>query len=70
MLLSYLGKGTIISRKNNSIELRFFAKETIIKIVTLLNGNFITPKISAFHKLISWLNLNYSLNIAVLPIED
>ena len=62
-LLNYLGKGFIATRKTNSIELRFSAlaparnpgqgeKKTIIKIITLINGKFRTPKIEQLYKLI------------------
>lgn len=44
-LLNLLGKGFIAKRKTNSIELRFSEKKTILKIVTLINGKFRTPKI-------------------------
>lgn len=51
-LLLYLGKGTIVKRKTNSIELRFSAKSTLLKIVNLINGKFRTPKIDQLYKLI------------------
>lgn len=51
-LLSYLGKGSIVKRKSNSIELRFSAKQTLCKIIHLINGKFRTPKIDQLHKLI------------------
>ena len=51
-LLSLIGKGTIVKRKGNSIELRFSAKETIVRIVNLINGKFRTPKIVALQTLI------------------
>jgi hypothetical protein len=51
-LLSYLGKGSIVKRNSNSIELRFSAKQTLCKIIHLINGKFRTPKIDQLHKLI------------------
>jgi hypothetical protein len=52
-LLKYLGKGTIVKRKTNSIELRFSAVKTLQKIIILINGKFRTPKIDQFYKLIN-----------------
>jgi hypothetical protein len=51
-LLSYLGKGSIVKRKSNRIELRFSAKQTLCKIIHLINGKFRTSKIDQLHKLI------------------
>lgn len=51
-LLEYIGKGSIVSRKNNSIELRFSALISLKTIVNLINGKFRTPKIEQLHKLI------------------
>jgi len=42
-LLSYLGQGSILTRKSNSVEMRFVAVVTIKKIVALINGKFRTP---------------------------
>ena len=42
-LLSYLGQGSILTRKSNSVEMRFGAVVTIKKIVALINGKFRTP---------------------------
>lgn len=69
-LLNLLGKGFIAKRKTNSIELRFSEKKTILKIVTLINGKFRTPKIDQLHKLIDWLNNKYLLNISKLPLDS
>lgn len=51
-LLNKIGKGTIVKRKTNSIELRFSAKNTIISIINLINGKFRTPKVDQLHALI------------------
>lgn len=69
-LLNLLGKGFIAKRKTNCIELRFSEKKTILKIVTLINGKFRTPKIDQLHKLIDWLNNKYSLAISKLPLDN
>ena len=72
-LLKYIGKGSIVSRKNNSIELRFSAFSSLKIIVNLINGKFRTPKIDQLHKLINWMNKKHSLasaqNIENLPIN-
>lgn len=69
-LLNLLGKGFIAKRKTNCIELRFSEKKTILKIVTLINGKFRTPKIDQLHKLIDWLNNKYSMAISKLPLDN
>lgn len=68
-LLKYIGKGSIVSRKNNSIELRFSAFSSLKIIVNLINGKFRTPKIDQLHKLINWMNKKHSLNIEKMPIN-
>lgn len=52
--------------------MRFVVADTqgVIKLVNLMNGNFRTPKISTFHRLIEKLNFNNSLNIPKLPIDS
>jgi len=69
-LLELIGKGTIVKRSTNSVELRFSAKESIIKIVNLINGKFRTPKISQLHLLIDWLNNKHNINISKLPADS
>ena len=68
-LLSYLGKGSIVKRKSNSIELRFSTKKTLCKIIHLINGKFRTPKIDQLYKLIDWMNKNHSMDIEKLPLN-
>lgn len=69
-LLKLLGKGTIVKRTTNSIELRFSEKNTVLKIVNLINGKFRTPKINQLHLLIDWLNNKHNINIAKLLIDN
>jgi len=69
-LLSYLGKGTIVKRKSNSIELRFSSKKTLCNIIRLINGKFKTPKIEQLYNLIDWMNKNHLMNIEKLPLND
>jgi len=69
-LLLLIGKGTILRRKSNCVELRFSALKTLNQLVYLLNGKFRTPQIDQLHKLIDWLNKNHSTNIIKLPIDQ
>lgn len=69
-LLSYLGKGSIAKRKTNCIELRFSHKQTLCKIIELINGKFRTPKIDQLYKLIDWMNKKHSMDITKLPLND
>jgi len=69
-LLKLLGKGTIVKRITNSVELRFSEKNAVLKIVNLINGHFRTPKINQLHLLIDWLNNKHNIDIAKLPIDN
>jgi len=69
-LLSYLGEGSLLKRKGNSVALRIGAVKTIKKIVPLINGKFRTPKIYQLHMLIDWLNKNHSMNLEKLPLDN
>ena len=69
-LLKVIGKGSIVKRKTNSIELRFSAKISIFKFINLINGKFRTPKIDQLYKLIDWFNKKHCLNIKKLPIDN
>ena len=71
-LLKILGKGSIVKRKTNSVELRFSAIKTIKRIIDLVNGKFRTPKIDQLFKLIDWVNNKYSdsNSIIKLPLDD
>ena len=69
-LLSYLGKGSIIKRQSNSIELRFSSKKTLCHIIKLVNGKFRTPKIEQLYKLIDWMNKTHSMDITKLPVNE
>lgn len=68
-LLTIIGKGSIVLRKTNSIELRFSSKISLSKIVSLVNGKFRTPKIDQLHRLIDWMNKKNSMNIVKLPLD-
>jgi len=69
-LLNYLGKGFIANRKTNSIELRFSEKNTLKKIISLINGKFRTPKIEQLHKLIDFCNNKFNIDIQKLSIDN
>lgn len=69
-LLNFLGKGTIVKRQSNSIELRFSSKKTLYKIIHLINGKFRTPKIQQLYNLIDWMNEKHSMDIIKLPLND
>ena len=69
-LLSVLGKGSIVKRSGNSIELRFSSKKTLCNIIELINGKFRTPKIDQLYKLIDWMNKQHSMDIKKLPLND
>jgi hypothetical protein len=68
-LLKILGKGSIIKRKTNSIELRFSEKNSLKRIINIINGKFRTPKIDQLHKGIDFLNKKYFMNITKLPLN-
>jgi len=68
-LLKKIGKGTIVKRKTNSLELRFSAKKTIIAVIELINGKFRTPKIHQLCLLIDWINNKYNLNFEKLALD-
>lgn len=69
-LLEFIGKGHIVNRKNNSIELRFSAFKSLKIIVNLINGKFRTPKIEQLYQLIDWMNKKHSLNIEKMSIDN
>jgi hypothetical protein len=69
-LLNILGKGSIVKRSKNSIELRFSSKKTLCNIIELINGKFRTPKIDQLYKLIDWMNKQHSMDIKKLPLND
>lgn len=73
-LLNYIGNGTIVNRKSNSLELRFSSKDSLYKIIQLINGKFRTPKIKQLYNLIDWMNKNHIQfkfkNIDKLPIDN
>jgi len=69
-LLDFIGKGTIVNRKYNSIELRFSAFKSLKIIVELINGKFRTPKIEQLNRLIDLMNKKHYLDIEKFPIDN
>jgi len=75
MILKNIGKGHIVKRKGNSIELRFTSKISLCKIIEWINGKFRTPKVDQFYLLIDWMNKNHYNNdknriIRKLPLDN
>nr|QBM09619.1 hypothetical protein [Dactylella sp.] len=59
IIQSTLGCGSLSKKKGaNAYVLTFNSKESIILIVSLINGKMRTPKIKALYDLIDWLNLS------------
>lgn len=69
-ILQILLKGFIASRKTNCVELRISDKETLIRVINLINGKFRTPIIDQLYKIIDWLNNKYLMNIIKLPLDN
>ena len=63
-------KGFIAKRKTNSVELRISDKQTLLRIIKMINGKFRTPKIQQLHKLVDWVNKKYSMEIPKLPVNN
>jgi LAGLIDADG endonuclease len=72
MIQSTLGHGSLSKRKGaNAYVLTFNSKESIMVIVSLINGYMRTPKIKALHDLIDWMKVSeYSDTIiSKLPLN-
>ena len=70
-LVESIGYGFIRSKlQNNACVLVVSAVKGLNKIVNLINGELITPKIHQLHSLIDWLNKNHSANITKLPSKN
>jgi len=65
-----LGKGFIVKRKSNSIELRFSSIISLKKIINLINGKFRTPKIEQLYRLIDWINKNHNTKFKKLSLDN
>lgn len=72
MIQSTLGHGSLSKRKGaNAYVLTFNSKESIMLIVSLINGNMRTPKIKALHDLIDWMEVSEYSNTIIpkLPLN-
>jgi hypothetical protein len=72
MIQSTLGHGSLSKRKGaNAYVLTFNSKDSILLIVSLINGNMRTPKIKALHDLIDWMKVSEYSNttISKLPLS-
>lgn len=58
-----------MEKKRNAGVYRISDINTLIEIISLINGKFRTPKIEYLHKAIDRINLIYNLNIEKLPLD-
>ncbi len=68
-----LGHGSISKKKGaNAYLLTFNSRESILLIISLINGKMRTPKIHALYRLIDWLNNQESEDsfIPKLPLNS
>lgn len=73
MIQSTLGHGSLSKLKGaNAYVLTFNSKESIMLIVSLINGNMRTPKIKALHDLIDWMKVSEYSNTLIpkLPLSS
>jgi hypothetical protein len=66
-----IGTGSLFKVKGkNACIYRVSAKNSLIKIIDLINGKFRTPKIVYLHKAIDYINLVHNLDIKKLPLDN
>lgn len=69
-LLQLIGYGFIRYKlQDNACVLTISPVQGLKKVISLLNGELITPKIDNLHKLIDWLNTNHNAKIDKLPLK-
>lgn len=69
-LMKVLNSGYIRYLKNqNAYRLIINDAQRLVKIVTLINGYFRSPKIESLYRLIDWLNHNTNNSFEKLPID-
>ena len=57
-------------KKNNAVKLVIRSKDSILTIISLINGKFRTPKIEKLHKLINYANKNWiKLKENIIPLN-
>ena len=54
----------------NDGSIRVQAKENLIKLVSIINGNFRGPKILKLYECVDWFNDYHSLNIEKKPLDN
>ena len=65
-LCALLKMGKVIPKKGGHVIFQILAKEEVLKIINLINGQMRTPKIEALHRAINWINDNDNLSIPCL----
>jgi len=66
-----LGGGSFYKVKlNNVCRYRISDKNTLIKVINLINGKFRTPKIKYLHRAIDQINFKYNISINKLPLDN
>jgi len=66
-----LGTGGLFKEKSCNVYIyRISDKDTLIKVITLINGKFRTPKIVYLHRAIDYINLVHNLDIKKLPLDN
>lgn len=69
-LSSVLKVGKVVSRSSaGHVLLQILAKEEVLKIINLINGNMRTPKIEALHRAIHWINEKDNSSIPCLGLD-
>jgi len=69
-LSSELKVGKILDReKAGHVLLQILAKEEVLKVINLINGNMRTPKIEALHRAIDWINKKDNTSIPCLGLD-
>jgi hypothetical protein len=58
-----------MEKKRKAGVYRISGLNTLIEVISLINGKFRTPKIKYLHKAIDRINIIYSLNIEKLPLD-
>ena len=65
------GTGSLYQEKSSNVcKYRISDKNTLIEIISLINGKFRTPKLIYLHRAIYHLNLIHNLNIKILPLDN
>lgn len=69
-LSSVLKVGKVINRSSaGHVLLQILAKQEVLKIINMINGNMRTPKIEALHRAIRWINERDKSSIPCLGLD-